>query len=106
MSFRVFVLTALAASAVATARPDEGPGRATPDAGTAKNKGPPEQPAPAPARPDLPPPRTQTSTPVGTGSETVPPSRSAPPNGPPEVPKQSQTPEVPNPARSPTPTPH
>jgi hypothetical protein len=93
MSFRVFVLSVLVASAVATGRPDGGPGRATPDAGTAKHKGPPEQPAPSPARPDLPPPRTQTSTPVGTGSETVPPSRSAPPN-------------APTPARSPTPTPH
>jgi hypothetical protein len=94
MSFRILVLTVLSVSAVATAGPDGGPGRATPDAGTAKIKGPSERSTPPPARPELPPPRVQTSTPVGTGSETVPPTRPTP------------KPDVPNPTPAPTPTPH
>ena len=98
MSARLLLLTALCVSGLATAVPDGGPHRGTADAGT-KGTTVPDRPSPPPSGADLPAPRTQTTTPVGTGSETPPPPvrRTQPP-----TPKS----DVPSPAQPPSPTPH
>ena len=98
----ILLLTALCISGVATAGPDGGPRRGTPDAGTTATKGTtvPDRPAPPPGGAELPAPRTQTTTPVGTGSETPPPARS------PESPKPTPRPELPPTTQPPSPTPH
>jgi len=99
MSPRLLLLTALCVSGLATAKPDGGPHRGTPDAGT-KGTTVPDRPSPPPTGAELPAPRTQTTTPVGTGSETPPPVRKTQPPTP--VPKS----DVPSPTQPPSPTPH
>ena len=99
MLTRMLLLTMLSASSLATAQADAGPRRGTPDAGT-KGTTVPDPPAAPPGGAPLPAPRTQTSTPVGTGSETPPPARSTEPT--PTKPR----PEVPPPTQPPSPTPH
>ncbi len=84
MTIRI-LLTALCVGSLATAQPDGGPRRATPDAGTKGTKGTtvPDRPAPPPGGAELPAPRTQTAAPLGTGSETPPPARQPPTTQPP-----------------------
>jgi len=77
MFARMLLLTALCASGLATAQPDGGPRRGTEDAGT-KGTTVPDRPTPPPGGAQLPAPRTQTTAPVGTGSETPPPARTTP----------------------------
>jgi hypothetical protein len=103
MPIRMLVLTALCASTLATAQADGGPRRGMADAGT-KGTTVPDRPPPPPGRSDLPAPRTQTTSPVGTGSETSPPGR--PPTTSPEVPRPTTQPEVPSPAQPSRPVPH
>ena len=98
MPTRLLLLTVLCASSLATAQADAGPRRGTADAGT-KGTTVPDRPAPPAGGAQLPAPRTQTSTPVGTGSET-PPGRTSEP-----VPSKPR-PEVPSPTQPPSPTPH
>jgi hypothetical protein len=99
MLTRLLLLTVLCASSLATAQADAGPRRGTPDAGT-KGTTVPDRPAAPPGGAHLPAPRTQTSTPVGTGSETPPPPRPTEPAPP------KPRPEVPAPTQPPSPTPH
>ncbi|MGZ6069982.1 MAG: hypothetical protein ACXWK8_02125, partial [Myxococcaceae bacterium] len=57
----------------------------------------PDRPTPAPDGAELPAPRTQTSAPLGTGSETPAPTRPAPPVTPmpiPDVPPTTQPPRA------------
>jgi len=99
MSARMLLLTALCASGLATAQPDGGPRGGTADAGT-KGTTVPDRPTPPPGGAQLPAPRTQTTAPVGTGSETPPPARATPPT----TPKPHS--ELPSPTQPPSPTPH
>jgi hypothetical protein len=99
MSARMLLVTALCASGLATAQPDGGPRRGTADAGT-KGTTVPDRPTPPPGGAQLPAPRTQTTAPVGTGSETPPPARTTPPT----TPKPHS--ELPSPTQPPSPTPH
>jgi hypothetical protein len=99
MFARMLLLTALCASGLATAQPDGGPRRGTEDAGT-KGTTVPDRPTPPPGGAQLPAPRTQTTAPVGTGSETPPPARTTPPT----TPKPHS--ELPSPTQPPSPTPH
>ena len=94
------LLPVLCASLVATAQPDGGPRRSTPDAGT-RGTTVPDRMAPPAGGPELPAPRTQTSNPLGTGSETPAPSR-APSTG---TPPRRPAPEVPPRTQPPSPTP-
>ncbi|MGZ6081436.1 MAG: hypothetical protein ACXWK4_11520 [Myxococcaceae bacterium] len=96
MPIRTLVLTTLVVSGLATAQPDGGPRRSTPDAGT-RGTTVPDRPAPAPDATGLPAPRTQTSNPLGTGSETPAPTQPAPPVTPmpvPDVPPATQPPRA------------
>ena len=95
----LLLLTVLCASSLAAAQPDGGPRRGTPDAGK-KGTTVPDRPAPPPGGAQLPAPRTQTSTPVGTGSETPPPARTTEPTPP------KPRPELPPTTQPPSPTPH
>jgi len=98
MLMRLLLMTALCVSTLATAQPDAGPHPRTPDAGT-KGTTVPDRPPSPPTGAELPAPRTQTSTPVGTGSETPPPSRNKPPLTPrpsPETPPTAQEPSTPS----------
>jgi hypothetical protein len=99
MSAQLLLLTALCASGLATAQPDGGPRQGTADAGT-KGTTVPDRPAPTPGGAQLPAPRTQTTTPVGTGSETPPPPRTTQPT----PPKPHS--ELPPTTQPPSPTPH
>ena len=99
MLTRLLLLIVLCASSLATAQTDAGPRRGTADAGT-KGTTVPDRPAPPSGGAQLPAPRTQTSTPVGTGSETPPPPRTTEPT--PSKPR----PEVPSPTQPPSPIPH
>jgi hypothetical protein len=99
MLTRMLVLTVLCAWSVATAQADAGPRHGTADAGT-KGTTVPDRPAAPPAGAHLPAPRTQTSTPVGTGSETPPPARATQPA------PSTTHPEVPPPSQPPSPAPH
>ncbi len=99
MLTRTLLLTALCASGLATAQTDGGPRRATADAGT-RGTTVPDRTAPPPGTAGLPAPRTQMGDPVGTGSETPPPSRSTPP--PTSLPPR----ELPPTSQPPRPTPH
>ena len=103
MPARMLLLTALCAGTLATAQADGGPRKATPDAGTSAKKGTtvPDRTPPAPPQTgaELPKPRTQTTSPLGTGSETPPPTRTPEP-----IP--TPRPEVPPTSQPPRPTPH
>jgi hypothetical protein len=100
MPARMLLLTALCAATLATAQPDGGPRKATVDAGTKGTTVPDRTTAPPPqAGAELPVPRTQTTSPLGTGSETPPPTRNTEP-----VP--TPRPEVPPTSQPPRPTPH
>ena len=99
MSARMLLLTALCASGLATAQPDGGPRRGMPDAGT-KGTTVPDRPAPPPGGAQLPAPRTQTTAPVGTGSETPAPTRTTPPT------TAKPHPDLPTQTQPPSPTPH
>jgi hypothetical protein len=97
MSARMLLLTVLCASGLATAQSDGGPRKGTVDAGT---KGTTVPDRPAPPRSEMPAPRTQTTTPVGTGSETPPPPRTTEPTTP------APRPDLPSTTQPPRPTPH
>ena len=90
----LLVLTAVGLSSIATAQPDGGPRRATPDGGT-RGTTVPDRPGPAPDGTELPAPRTETGTPLGTGSETPPPRQPVTPITPtPDVPPTTQPPRT------------
>ena len=99
MPARMLLLTALCASGLATAQPDGGPRPGTTDAGT-KGTTVPDRPTPPRGGAELPAPRTQTTTAVGTGSETPPPGRTTEPTTP------TPRPELPPTTQPPRPTPH
>jgi hypothetical protein len=102
MPARMLLLTVSFAATLATAQPDGGPRKATADAGTTAKKGTtvPDRPAPPPtAGADLPAPRTQTTPPLGTGSETPSPT-------PTKQPVPTPRPEVPPITQPPSPKPH
>ena len=99
MPTRLLLLTMLCVSSLATAQADAGPHRGTPDAGK-KGTTVPDRPAPPAGDAQLPAPRTQTSTPVGTGSETPPPARTTEPT------PTKPHPQVPSPTQPLSPTPH